>query len=85
MDLEVFDEMVDELLDGDHLIADFDSGITIDVSMDSMAIIHSDGEEIVEIIMDGEEIDYMHLFLEALFVARKKIENINWNDLLSGN
>jgi hypothetical protein len=86
-EISVFDEMVDELLDGEPLVAEFDSGITIIVTNDMVSISHSDSEEddLIELNLDGDEIEYLHLFLEARFTAEKNIKNINWDDLLSGN
>jgi len=83
--MQVFDEMVDDLLSGEVLLAEFDSGLTISANADYVGITIEDDDTVMDIKIEGDELDYLHLFLEAMFVARKQIENINWDDLLSGS
>lgn len=84
-DISVFDEMVDELLGGESLVAEFDSGITLIVNNEMVSISYADGDELLELNLDGDEIEYLHLFLEARFASEQNIKNVNWDDLLSGN
>ena len=84
-EINVFDNMVDELLNGENLVAEFDTGITIIVNNELVSISYADDDELVEINLDGEEIEFLHLFLEARFASEQTIKNINWNDLLTGN
>lgn len=84
-DIDVFDEMVDELLDGENLVAEFDSGITIIVNNEVVSISYADNDELLELNLDGDEIEYLHLFLEARFASEQTIKNVNWDELLSGN
>jgi hypothetical protein len=83
--MDIFDDMCDQLTNGEILIADFDSGITLSADMEKVAICYEDEEAIVDITLTGEEIDTLHLLLEAVFVARQNLGNINWDELLIGN
>lgn len=83
--IDVFDGMVDDLLTGEVLIAEFDSGLTISANAEYVGITVEDEDTIVDIKIEGDELDYLHLFLEAIFVAREQIQNINWDDLLKAN
>jgi len=83
--MEVFDNMVDDLLSGEILLAEFDSGLTISANAEYVGITIEDDDAMIDIIVQGEELDYLHLFMEAIFVARKQIEGINWDSLLGGN
>lgn len=81
--MQVFDEMVDDLLSGEVLLAEFDSGLTISANADYVGITIEDDDTIMDIKIEGDELDYLHLFLEAIFVARQKIEDIDWDQLLT--
>lgn len=83
--LDIFDDMVEQITTGDTLVADFDSGITLSADMETVSISYEDDDAIVDIILGGEEIDTLHLILEAVFVARQNLGNINWDELLIGN
>ena len=82
--IDEFDEMVDRLLNGDVLMADFDSGVIITVNTEQVGITLDLDDEILDIILQGEEVDYLHLFLEAMFVANKGIKDVNWDSFLEG-
>lgn len=82
--IEVFDGMVEDLLNGEVLLAEFDSGMTISANADYVGITIEDEDSIIDIKIEEDELDYLHLFLEAIFVARQQIQNINWDDLLTG-
>lgn len=81
--MQVFDKMVDDLLSGEVLLAEFDSGLTISANADYVGITIEDDDTIMDIKIEGDELDYLHLFLEAIFVARQKIEDIDWDQLLT--
>lgn len=81
---QIFDQMVDDLLAGEGLVAEFDSGLTLSAyDIDRIGITIDEPGYTVDIVISGEELDYLHLFLEALDVAKHQIENVNWNDLLT--
>lgn len=83
---KVFDEMVDTLLAGEGLVAEFDSGLTLSAyDVDRIGITIDEPGHTIDIVITGEELDYLHLFLEALHAARQQVENVNWNELLTGN
>lgn len=83
---KVFDEMVDDLLAGQGLVAEFDSGLTLSAyDIDRIGITLDEPGHTIDIVITGEELDYLHLFLEALHAARAQVENVNWDDLLTGN
>lgn len=82
---KVFDEMVDDLLAGQGLVAEFDSGLTLSAyDIDRIGITLDEPGHTIDIVITGEELDYLHLFLEALHAARAQVENVNWDDLLTG-
>lgn len=83
---EVFDDLVDEILNGEGLVAEFDDGITISAyDLDKIGITIDQPGHMTDIIISGEAREYLMLFLEAQFAAQANLEKINWNDLLSGN
>lgn len=83
---KIFDDMVDDLLAGEGLVAEFDSGLTLSAyDIDRIGITIDEPGHTIDIVLTGEELDYLHLFLEALHAARGQVENINWNELLTGN
>lgn len=85
-DEKIFDDMVDGLLDGEGLVAEFDSGLTISAyDIDRIGITLDEPGHTIDIVLTGEELEYLHLFLEAQHTAKLQVENVNWNELLSGN
>lgn len=85
-DEKIFDDMVDGLLAGEGLVAEFDSGLTLSAyDIDRIGITLDEPGHTIDIVISGEELDYLHLFLEALHTARQQVENVNWNELLTGN
>lgn len=85
-EVTVFDEMVDNLLAGEGLVAEFDSGLTLSAyDIDRIGITLDEPGCTIDIVITGEELEYLHLFLEALHVARQQVENVNWDELLIGN
>lgn len=85
-DEQIFDEMVDGLLAGEGLVAEFDSGLILSAyDIDRIGITLDEPGHTIDIVITGEELDYLHLFLEALHTARQQVQNVNWDDLLTGN
>lgn len=81
-----FDDMVDGLLAGDGLVAEFDSGLTLSAyDVDRIGITLDEPGHTIDIVITGEELDYLHLFIEALYCARQQVENVNWDEFLTGN
>jgi|ERR1700740_3114729 len=80
---QMFDEMVDDVRKGEILIADFDTddpgGLTITVDYESLSI--TDDE--IDIILTGEILDTIHLFLEIRHVSRETPMDVNWDELLT--
>lgn len=84
-DEKIFDDMVDGLLAGEGLVAEFDSGLTLSAyDIDRIGITIDEPGHTIDIVITGEELEYLHLFLEALHAARQSVENVNWNELLTG-
>lgn len=80
---KIFDEMVDGLLAGEGLVAEFDSGLTLSAyDIDRIGITLDEPGHTIDIVITGEELEYLHLFLEALHAARAQVENVNWDELL---
>jgi hypothetical protein len=78
----MFDEMVDDVQKGEILIADFETddpgGLTITVDYESLSITDDD----IDIVLGGEILDTIHLFLEIRHAARNTEMNIDWDKLL---
>jgi hypothetical protein len=83
-EIDVFDSMVDDLLKGEGLVADFDSGITLSAyDLDRIGITLDEPGATIDIVISGEELEYLHLFLEALHTARNTVKDMDWDQLLS--
>lgn len=83
--MDIFDEWVDGLLSGEGLVAEFDSGMTISAyAPDKVGITIDEPNHLIDIVVTGDELEYLHLFLEAIFVARSKLADVEWDDLLKG-
>lgn len=81
---QIFDDMVDSLLAGEGLVAEFDSGLTLSAyDVDRIGITLDEPGYTIDLVITGEELDYLHVFLEALHVARKQVEDVNWDELLT--
>lgn len=81
--MDIFDEWVDGLLAGEGLVAEFDSGMTISAyEPDRLGITIDEPGRLIDLVISGEELEYLHLFLEAIFVARNKIAEVEWDELL---
>lgn len=85
-ELDVFDSMVDDLLRGEGLVATFDSGLIISAyDLDRIGITIEEPDSTIDIVIGGDQLEYLHLFLEALHAARNTVKDINWDDMLSGS
>lgn len=82
--MDAFDELVDDLLEGEVLLADFDTGLVLSATVDTIGITLDTGDDLIDIVLRGEEMDTLHLFLEAIFVARGQIKDVNWDAFLTG-
>jgi hypothetical protein len=81
---DVFDQMVDDLLAGEGLVAEFDSGLTISAyDVDKLGITIDEPGHTIDIVITGEELEYLHLFLEALHVSRHKLEDVDWDEVIT--
>jgi hypothetical protein len=84
--LDVFDSMVDGLLRGEGIVAEFDSGIILSAyDLDRIGITIDEPGATIDIVISGEELEYLHLFLEALHAARHSVKDIDWDQLLTQN
>jgi hypothetical protein len=84
--LDVFDSMVDDLLRGEGLVAEFDSGIILSAyDLDRIGITLDEPGHTIDIVISGEELEYLHLFLEALHAARHSVKDIDWDQLFKQN
>jgi hypothetical protein len=72
--------MVDDLLSGEGLVAEFDSGLILSAyDLDRIGITIDEPGHTVDIVITGEQLDYLHLFLEALHAARHTVKDIDWD------
>lgn len=84
--MDTFDEMVDDILSGEGLIAEFDDGVMISAyDLDKIGITIEEVGHTIDIVLSDEVLEYLHLFLEVQHAAKAHIENVNWDELLSGN
>lgn len=65
--IQLFDDMVDQLRNGEVLLADFEEGIHLEISYESLVL---EDQNSRMVISDDELIDYIHLFLETRRTAR---------------
>jgi hypothetical protein len=83
-EIDVFDSMVDDLLHGEGLVAEFDSGLVLSAyDLDRIGITIDEPNHMTDIVISGEELEYLHLFLEALHAARHSVKDMDWDQLLS--
>lgn len=83
-ELSVFDEMVDDVKEGEILIAEFDTGLTITVDYETLSLTDMDEEDGFDIILNGEVLDTIHLFLEVRAQARRENIDVDWDAFLRG-
>ena len=79
--MDTFDEMVDDLRNGETIEAEFDSGIAVRINYETLEI---EDEDSLVSIGSEEMLDYIRLFLETRFVARQVPLSINYEELLTG-
>jgi len=82
--MEEFDNLVQKLLTGDILLAEFDSGLVLSADTETLGICLDTDDGIIDITISNSELDFLHLFLEAMFVARGEIRDVNWDQFLIG-
>jgi hypothetical protein len=80
--MEVFDEMVDDLRNGETIIAQYDSGLELLINYESLTL-RDDDMELV--ITEHAPLEMLRAFLEIYITARENPLKINYDDLLSGN
>lgn len=78
----IFDEMVDDLRNGDTIVANYDTGLSIRLNYESITF---EDAEIEFTISDHEMLEHLRGFLEVYITAREKPLEINYDELLSGN
>lgn len=79
--MDAFDEMVDDLRNGETIEAEFDTGIRIRINYETLEI---EDDDALITISSEELLDYIRLFLETRFVAREIPLDINYDGLLNG-
>lgn len=79
--MDTFDEMVDDLRNGETIEAKFDSGISVRINYETLEI---EDEDSLVSVSSEELLDYIILFLETRFVARQVPLSINYEELLTG-
>lgn len=78
-----FDDMVDEILSGEGLVEEFESGLTISAyDLDKIGITIDKPGVLVDIVLEKEELLTLMLFMEVQWAAKAHHEDINWDDLL---
>jgi len=80
--MELFDEWVDALREGDTLIANYDTGLQVKLNYESLTISDDDTEVTLS---DSDLLELIRAFLEAYMTAREAPLEINYDELLNGN
>jgi len=79
--MELFDEWVDALREGDTLIANYDTGLQVKLNYESLTISDDDTEVTLS---DSDLLELIRAFLEAYMTAREAPLEINYDELLNG-
>lgn len=79
--MEIFDEMVDDLRNGDTIIANYDSDLRIKLNYESLTIEDDDMEFVIS---DHDMLELLRAFLEIYVTAREEPLNLNYDQLLNG-
>lgn len=79
---ETFNRMVQDLRDGETIVANFDTGLKISINYESLTM-EDDESEIV--ISDDDLLQLLRAFLNLYDKAREEPMNINYDVLLTGN
>lgn len=79
--MEVFDEMVDDVRNGDTIVANYDTDLKVKLNYESLTI---EDDEIEITISDENVLELLRAFLEIYVTAREEPLSINYDDLLSG-
>lgn len=82
----IFDDMVDQILDGEGLVEDFESGLRISAyDLDKIGITIDRPGLLIDLVLEKEELLTLMLFMEVQWAAKANVEGVNWDDLLNGN
>lgn len=79
--MELFDEMVQEVRNGETFIANYDTDLQIKVNYESLVI---EDDEIEIVLSEPDILDLIRVFLEVRQAAREEPLSINYDKLLSG-
>lgn len=79
--MEIFDQFVDDLRNGDTVIANYDSGLQVKLNYESLTI-EDDETEIT--LSDADLLSLLRAFLEIYVTAREEPLSINYDELLDG-
>lgn len=79
--MEIFDQFVDDLRNGDTVIANYDSGLQVKLNYESLTI-EDDETEIT--LADADLLSLLRAFLEIYVTAREEPLSINYDELLDG-
>lgn len=79
--MEIFDEMVDDLRNGDTIIANYDTDLKIKLNYESLTIEDDDMEFVIS---DPDMLELLRAFLEIYVTAREEPLSLNYDNLLNG-
>lgn len=80
--MDAFDDMVDDVSNGEILVAEFDTGLTVTVDYESLTL-SDPADDGFDIVFNGEVLDLIHIFLEVRHVSRGTFMKVDWDKLLS--
>ena len=80
---EAYENMVKDINEGEILIANFDSGLTIAVDYEKLSLTDMDEEDGFDIILSGETLDMLYVLLTVRNEAKEQRMSINWDELLN--
>lgn len=80
--MEIFDKWVDDLRNGDTIIANYDTGLQLKINYESLTI---EDDDIELTLSDPELLELLRAFMEVYMTAREEPLDINYDELLSGN
>lgn len=79
--MEMFDEMVNEVRNGETFVANYDTDLQIKVNYESLII---EDDEIEIVLSESDILDLIRVFLEVQKTAREEPMSINYDKLLNG-
>lgn len=80
---DAYENMVKDINEGEILIANFDSGLTIAVDYEKLSLTDMDEEDGFDIILSGETLDMLYVLLTVRNEAKEQRMSINWDELLN--